>query len=121
MASDKSIWITDRFTRLHHWPDAPADVGFLRHPHRHVFVIRVWIKVEHNDRDVEFFQAKRILRSICAEWDDPYLEFEAVRASCEDIAEDILTKMRARYYSTCYKVEVSEDGENGAEVVYVPG
>lgn len=109
-----SIWITDQFTRLHHWPGAPDDVAFLRHPHRHVFHVTVWIKVTHEDRDVEFFQAKRVLAKAMAELDDPNLEF-VTETSCEQYAHQILLHMQQDYPST-FRVAVSEDGENGAEV-----
>lgn len=108
------IWVTDQFTRLHHWPDAPEDVAFLRHPHRHVFHVCVWIKVNHDNRDAEFFQVKRVLAEAMAELDDPYLQWPTEK-SCEQFAQTILRHMQQSYPS-CFKVEVSEDGENGAEV-----
>ena len=40
------------------------DVSFLGYPHRHIFEFQVWISVTHNDRDVEFLQAKRWLEKL---------------------------------------------------------
>ena len=50
------IIVTYRFGGVHWWPDAPADVAFLRFPHRHTFTVRLGIPVRREvDRQREFF------------------------------------------------------------------
>ena len=100
------VWITTQFESLHHWPDAPDIVGFLRHPHRHVFHVKLAMLVTHDDRDVEFILLKKQVSL--------YLESQyggnAGQSSCEMIAKRLMTQFGAEW------VEVSEDGENGARV-----
>jgi len=112
MTNTTEVWITDKFTTLHCWRDAPNDVDFLRHPHRHVFHVKVWIRVAGEDREVEFFQAKRDLAHVLTRWDSPKLD-RVVTKSCEMFASEILDEMRKLGAVRC---EVSEDGENGAIV-----
>ncbi len=40
---DRMIWVTFQREGIHQYPDAPEEVAFLRHPHRHVFHLKVWI------------------------------------------------------------------------------
>jgi len=68
---NKMIWVTFRKEGIHCYPAAATDpnlasgdaydVSFLPNPHRHIFHFRVWISVQHNDRDIEFIQFKRWL------------------------------------------------------------
>lgn len=100
-----SIWIRFAFEGFHRWKDAPDEVAFLRDRHRHLFHVRVEWSVTHADRDREFFIEQRAARAAvaalqaapgCEEW------------SCEHWAARILEATGAS------RVEVSEDGENGA-------
>jgi hypothetical protein len=102
-----TVWITTQFAALHHWPKAPDAVKFLRTPHRHLFKIRVGFRVMHNDRDVEFFIAKRLVEAYVREQFDN----TTTTYSCEQFAMDILGHFDMM---NCCSVEVSEDGENGA-------
>jgi hypothetical protein len=71
---NKMIWVTFRKEGIHKYPAALTDpnlatgdeydVSFLGHLHRHIFHFRVWISVQHNDRDIEFIQFKRWLESL---------------------------------------------------------
>jgi len=66
-----SIWVTFQKEGIHKYPQAATDpklatgdwldVSFLGTPHRHIFHFRVEMEVFHDDRDVEFIQAKRIM------------------------------------------------------------
>lgn len=100
------VFITTRFAALHRWPNAPEEVAFLRDFHRHEFHVKLCVPVSHNDRDVEFIMLK--------EGVDSYIRrtYEGCKFpfSCEHIASDLLTVFGAS------RVEVSEDGENGAVV-----
>ena len=59
---NKMIWVTFRKEGIHKYPAALTDpnlatgdeydVSFLGYPHRHIFHFRVWISVQHNDRDM---------------------------------------------------------------------
>jgi hypothetical protein len=112
-----TVFITDRFTALHRWAAAPAIVWFLSVPHRHVFHVRCELRVTHSDRDIEFFMAKQKLHEILQAWDsDTYKDVHEM--SCEMFAHVILQQMRG-FFPTCFRVEVSEDGENGS-VVEIP-
>jgi len=99
------IFITTRFEGFHCWPAAPDEVAFLRDPHRHIFHVRCWRTVSHDDRDVEFILWKRhvdfAIRTLLGESD-------TMKWSCEAWARAIGCKVDAD------TVEVSEDGENGA-------
>ena len=59
---------------IHHYPAAATDpklatggwddVSFLASPHRHEFYFYIRIAVEHNDREIEFIQAKRFMERL---------------------------------------------------------
>lgn len=100
--------VTTQFEGYHCWPDAPPEVGFLRDMHRHMFHVTVWISQEHNNRDVEYILFKQKVNTLCTKL--PH----AVDASCEMMAQWIVRELEAIYPSRHLKVEVTEDGENGA-------
>jgi hypothetical protein len=105
------IIVKTQFEAIHHWPEAPDDVDFLRNPHRHIFFVEVIFSVSHGDRELEFFQIKRFI--------DKYLEAPAslfpVRSSCEYIAKELLNYLLHNKYSVV-SVSIFEDNENGAKV-----
>ena len=121
--AERKIWITFRKEGIHCYPAAatdPAlatgdeyDVSFLGSPHRHIFHFRVWIDVLHNDRDIEFIQFKRWLENL---YKDGILQLDY--KSCEMMADDLYTKIAARYPERAVWIEVAEDGENGALIKY---
>ena len=108
------VYCTLQVEGTHNWPDCPFDkVDYLRVPHRHVFHIKAYAEVYHDDRDVEFIMLKheikdyfvsrgyfKVEKSLC--------EFGA--RSCEMIARELIERFDL---SRC---EVSEDNENGAIV-----
>lgn len=105
------IYVTTNFIGFHYWPQAPEAVSFLRHIHRHVFGVKLTVRVSHEDRDVEFFLLKQdlgeVLKSLLAKL--------AARPSmsCEMMATFIYEDIKQQGY-TVAEVEVNEDGENGA-------
>jgi len=117
------IWITFQKEGIHKYPAAltdPAlatgdeyDVSFLGYPHRHMFHFRVAIKVTHNDRDIEFIQFKRWLENL---YKDNVIELDY--KSCEMMSDDLFDQIVAKYPGRDIKIEISEDGENGALVEY---
>lgn len=98
------IFITTQFVGFHKWDDAPNEVIFLRNKHRHLFKVRVWFKVTHDDRELEFLLMKKKVEDYLEAF-----EFRQDVGSCEMICKE-LVDIDARIT----KVEVSEDGENGA-------
>lgn len=119
----KFIFVTFQKEGIHCFPDALTnpkfatgdefDVSFLGHPHRHIFHFKVWIAVQHNDRDIEFIQFKRWLENLYATG-VVQLDYK----SCEMIADDLYMQIAARYPSRAVIIEVSEDGENGCTIEY---
>lgn len=101
------VYCTTQFQAWHNWPGAPDEVAFLRSMHRHMFHVKVWKAVNHDDRDIEFISFKRdVDQYIGNTFEDEQLE----GVSCEMMARAILEKFDA----AC--VLVSEDDENGALV-----
>ena len=100
------VWITTQFVGYHRWKDAPDQVAFLRNEHRHIFHVKLGVRVDHDNRAVEFFMLKEEVNKHLK------LHFEGRRfeLSCEQIAAKLLSYFSAEF------VEVSEDGENGATV-----
>lgn len=83
-------------------------MAFLRDRHRHLFHVRVEWRVSHEDREREFFLEKWQLHRDISTLKD--LAEEEGDWSCERWAREILEMTGA------FRVEVSEDGENGAVV-----
>jgi hypothetical protein len=122
---NKMIWVTFRKEGIHCYPAAATDpnlatgdeydVSFLANPHRHIFHFRVWISVQHNDRDIEFIQFKRWLESL-------YMGQGSVLSldhkSCEMMSDDLYNIIALKYPSREIWIEVSEDGENGSFIKY---
>lgn len=120
---NKLIFVTFAKEGIHCYPAAatdPAlktgdeyDVSFLASPHRHLFKFRVDIEVFHDDRDIEFIQFKRWMEKLYA---SGVLRLD--HKSCEMIADDLAETIKTRYPNRWLKIEVSEDGENGAVMAY---
>lgn len=115
----RTIFVTFQKEGIHCYPDAStnpalADVSFLGSPHRHIFHFRVDIEVEHSNRDIEFIQFKRWLEQL---YSSGVLELNY--KSCEMMAEDLYVQMATRYPDRNIKIEISEDGENGAHLEFI--
>jgi hypothetical protein len=120
---NKMIWVTFRKEGIHRYPAAGTDpklcspgeydVSFLANAHRHIFHFKVWISVEHNDRDIEFIQFKRWVESL---YNKDILELDF--KSCEMMSDDLYAQISQRYPSREVWIEVSEDGENGSFIKY---
>lgn len=108
----KKVWavVRTQWEGMHHWPAAPEEVAFLRSLHRHMFHITVHVEQFHNDRDIEYILFLQRLRVNLEQ--NPW----PMSASCETIALVIAQWVRVEYGGRAVKVEVSEDGENGALV-----
>lgn len=115
------IWVTSQKEGIHRYPEAATnpslkDVSFLQYPHRHIFHFKVYLQVNHDNRDVEFIIFKRWLENL---YTAGTLQLD--HKSCEMIAEDIIYFTMKEYPDRDIKVEVSEDGENGCLVEYTRG
>ena len=117
------IWVTFQKEGIHKYPAAledPAlatgdeyDVSFLGYPHRHKFHFRVAISVVHNDRDIEFIQFQRWLENL---YKDDVIQLDY--KSCEMMSDDLFNHIVTKYPGRDIKIEISEDGENGALIEY---
>jgi hypothetical protein len=120
MINSRRIYVTFQKEGIHRYPAALEDpalseVSFLGHPHRHIFHFRVTLDVVHNDRDVEFILFKRELEKLYS-----HGTLQLNYKSCEMIAEDLIEYISLHYPGRAITVEVSEDGENGAILNFVP-
>ena len=119
----RTIFVRFQKEGIHKYPAAatdPAlatgdeyDVSFLGSPHRHIFHFEVSIEVFHNDRDIEFIQFKRWLEK---QYSQGILELNY--KSCEMISDDLYEIIATRYPDRNIAIQVSEDNENGATIVY---
>ena len=122
---NKMIWVTFRKEGIHKYPAAledpnlatgdEYDVSFLGYPHRHIFHFRVWISVQHNDRDIEFIQFKRWLEGLYNN-QDAVLKLD--HKSCEMMSDELHDMISQKYPGREVWIEVSEDGENGSFIKY---
>ena len=109
------IFVTFQKEGLHCWPDAVQYPGieFLASEHRHMFHFRVELQVFHDDREVEFILFKRELEG---QYESGALELN--HKSCEMMADELAKYIQDHYPGRFLKIEVSEDGENGAVMYY---
>ena len=107
----RTVFITTFFNGFHCWPEAPAQVGFLRSLHRHKFGVRVEVLVTHDDRQVEFFILQEAVNKIIVKELTKFLTLNS-SLSCEMMAEFIWNRLMPNY--SIYSITVDEDGENGA-------
>ncbi len=92
---------------FHKYANAPQWVGYLSALHRHIFVIRCWAEVSHNEREIEIITLQYLIeKRINNKYGKP-AQFGDM--SCESIAEWLLTNI-----PNLTKVEVLEDGFGGA-------
>lgn len=92
---------------IHQYPNAPEEVAFLRHPHRHIFHVILYVEQFHDERDVEYLMARKWLDNLlhATKWD--------ISSSCEHIAMVVGQTTRSVFRDRRVKIEVTEDGENG--------
>lgn len=110
-----NIMVTIRREYFHSYPDAPEEVAFLRHPHRHVFHVKLTLPVTHSNREKEFFLVQRWMKaSLDHCFGKEGADLGAM--SCEDVATELVQQANARYECPA-ECEVWEDGENGARVI----
>lgn len=107
-----SIVVTFQLEGFHRWPEAFGKVAFLRNMHRHMFHFKCHIATDSGDgRTWEFFDVKDRLTSRAK----GLLETMPSYLSCEGIAAQMFVNYMEKA-PPLFKVEVWEDGENGAVV-----
>lgn len=98
---------------LHFWLECPIpEVDYIKHGHRHIFYIKAYKVVLHDDRDVEFIKLKhKILDYLRFRYYTKTLRMHNFGSkSCEMIAKELIDE-----FDLC-KCDVTEDNENGAIV-----
>ena len=106
---------------VHSWDTLPEalqknndlyEVSYLHNPHRHLFHIKCFCKVGHDDRDIEFIlfghKVKRMLLT--------RFESSSVPGSCSfgSMSCEMIGQIILDAFPEVYKVDVSEDDENGS-------
>lgn len=84
------------------------DVSHLAYKHMHYFYFKVYVEVNHDNRDIEFIQLRRWLESL---YSTNTLDLNS--KSCEMIAADLYTHIHTKYPNSDVKIDVSEDNING--------
>ncbi len=105
------IVVTVQVAGVHRWKDCPIEeVEYLRNYHRHMFHIKVWKHVDHDDRDVEIIMFKRDVKAYIRE---NYFDIAHDACFFGDMSCEMIAKLIFHEFQ-CSAVEVLEDGENGA-------
>ena len=107
----KTVITKNHVEGFHNYPDAPKDVSFLAHNHRHVFHVECGFEVSHGNREIEIFNMQFQIDEYFAHLYGVPAKFCAM--SCEMIAEKMLCDFA---HHNCVYVKVTEDGEGGAIV-----
>jgi hypothetical protein len=118
------LGIKTQYEALHGWDDAPAPVGFLRHPHHHIFKFRLELTFEGSpSRPLEFFLVKKELDKAIRE---VFLDFGVhlhgdslfnfIDTSCEQIASYVLERLPKWAGVLSKRLRVQEDDNHYAEV-----
>lgn len=127
-----AIRVRYEFAGWHRWSDddgyraadktdgqrIPPQHGFLGHVHRHLFKVTTTIRVEHENRAVEFFETQEAIGQIVGanvggsgRWPGLWTARVGASVSCEQIAAGIAEELQSDDYDVL-EVSVSEDGEN---------
>jgi hypothetical protein len=105
------IFITTQFEGFHLYKKAPSEVNYLRNKHRHLFHIKVYIEVMHNDRDIEFITFKHEVENIIK-------KIKLKDQSCESTSDKLHEQIKKIHPQRKMIIEISEDGENGSYKEY---
>jgi len=110
MTITTEVYCTLQIEGTHNWPNCPFDeVDYLRVPHRHIFHIKAYAEVNHDDRDIEFICLKHRIEEYFVRYRDDVKKICVFGAkSCEMIARELITEFGLT------RCEVNEDNENGA-------
>lgn len=126
MAQQKTfIYTTFQKEGYHLFPEAGSDpqyktndrydVSHLSVKHMHYFEFKVWVEVKHSNREIEFIQLRRWIED---QYSNGTLELNS--KSCEMLCEDLYKLLSIKYPNTEIRIDVSEEGINGAYVEFTP-
>lgn len=125
--SKKRMYVYTQFVKegYHCYPEAKhdpklatgdfMDVSHLGERHFHYFYFKVWVEVNHSNRDIEFIQLRRRLESLFREG-----AMEVNNKSCEMLADEMLELLKSWYPGCAIKIDISEENINGALLEYEP-
>lgn len=105
------VFCTLRVEGTHNWADCPFDeVDYLRLTHRHLFGIKAYVAVTHENRFVEFIMLKHNIQSYLSRvYYDTAKQLHVFGGrSCEMLARELIEEFNL------IRCEVDEDGECGA-------
>jgi PDZ domain-containing secreted protein len=113
------VYTTFQKEGYHCFPEAGTDpkyvttdkynVSHLAHRHMHYFNFKVWVEVTHSNRDIEFIQMRRQIE----DWyGDEVLTLNG--KSVEMMSEDLYEKLSTKYPGVEIRIDISEEGINGA-------
>lgn len=106
-----TVMIQFEIEGFHNYPEPPKKVDFLKHNHRHSFVIKAGYKVTELNRELEIFMLREVAKEYLIEMYGCPCQFENM--SCEIIAQDILLFFKEDNMIWC---EVWEEQTGGAKV-----
>lgn len=116
-----TVSIKTSFEGVHCYEDAPHEVGYLKHLHRHMFGVSVEIEVFHDDREIEFIMLKHRVNEWLENKKETNYCWMMGTMSCEQVAKalhehlcNVVPKLSERFVA----ITIDEDGENGATVTY---
>lgn len=114
----REVWVTFQKVGFHYFLGAATeeqyvDVSYLSNKHRHLFKFRVSIEVFHQDREVEFHQFLNYCESL---FDSGSIDIN--HKSVEMLADDLFSHIHDKYPMRKVAIEISEDGECGAQITY---
>lgn len=111
MSKSTHVIVRGQYEGVHQYPEAPEEVAYLRHPHRHLFHYEVEMEVFHDDREIEFILLKHEVDEFVQHHQWP------TRVSCEQMATSIGQWIQmAHGFNRYLSVSVFEDNENGAKI-----
>ena len=89
------------------------DVSHLASRHLHYFNFKVFIEVNHSNRDIEFIQLRRWIEYL---YQDGCLELDG--KSCEMMSDDLYVQLSKKYPKSEIRIDISEEGINGSLTYY---
>ena len=117
------VYCTFQLEGYHRYPDADKhphtatgddmDVSHLALRHMHYFNFKVWVQVNHDNRDIEFIQLRRKLLKL---YQHNTLELDG--KSCEMLSNDLYEILHEWYPNSEIRIDVSEEGINGSYTEY---
>lgn len=112
------IGVKTSFAGVHHWVHVPKNQtnSFLQFPHRHRFNLDLMFKVDHVDRQIEYFEAEIEIQAVISKLYGPDLIKDLGNRSCELIGTEIYSNLSKRYQEAVIQIKVQEDDEGYAVI-----